>query len=399
MLQLQYLNTKLKKNHIEQILSIYNIKYTTMKKEIDNKIDIMIKTFNQDISSFLNNMDDITEQKKKLKSLEYNKIELESVREQLKDKIHELTKLKRELELLKSENITLKNLKNINSNNNNNNNNNNKSPKKKRIFSPSFRDNQYKSSTNVLINKTNTQKKIKKTKAFFLKTERKELKEDKDNNKELKLKRFKSPQNFDLPKNRNKRNDMTLDNKNKNSKINIKKENSNSFSNSSKNLIKTETNVLKKSKFAMTKTKTTKDVIKKNILNKNVDLRKSYRPNNKNKPITNKNLETSTKLLSKTTVNSKNKIKVRESKTLPNYENGKNENSPKKNDDKYYEKDSFSNSESDSSSSSSSDNSSIETEVNNYIDDEINEINDLEEEILSIMDQIKDFQKQKHDLT
>ena len=65
MLQLQYLSTKLKKTHIEQILSNYNIKYTTMKKEIENKIEIMIKTFNQDISSYLNNMEEIAEQKQK----------------------------------------------------------------------------------------------------------------------------------------------------------------------------------------------------------------------------------------------------------------------------------------------------------------------------------------------
>ena len=39
MLQLQYLNTKLQKKHIEQILSNFNIKYTTMKKEIENKIN------------------------------------------------------------------------------------------------------------------------------------------------------------------------------------------------------------------------------------------------------------------------------------------------------------------------------------------------------------------------
>ena len=149
MLQLQYLNTKLKKTHIEQILSNYNIKYTTMKKEIENKIDIMIKTFNQDISSYLNNMEEIAEQKQKLKSLEYNQAELDTIREQLKDKIHELTKLKREIELLKNENKKLKN-------------NNIYNPKRKRDFSPSFTENNFFNSTNISFN--STQKKLKVTK-------------------------------------------------------------------------------------------------------------------------------------------------------------------------------------------------------------------------------------------
>ena len=401
MLQLQYLNTKLKKNHIDQILSIYNIKYTTMKKEIDNKIDIMIKTFNQDISSFLNNMDDITEQKKKLKSLEYSKLELESIREEMKDKIHEITKLKREGELMKSENNRLKNLKNINNNNNSNNNNINIfSPKNTRVFSPTFRENHYKSSINVLSNKTNTQNKIKKTKTYFVKTENKELKEDKDKNKEMKLKRYKSPQNLELPKNRKKRNDITLDNKNKNAKINLKKQNLNNSSNSTKNVLKTDSNILKKSKFAMTTTKIKKNDIKKKILIKNPELRKSYGNSLKNLKKSNQSSGTSSKFLNKTSRNSKNKIKIRESRALTNIENGKDESEIKKNDDKYYEKDSVSSSQSENSSSSSSDKSSAsDTEVNNYIDDEINEMNDLEEEVLTIMDQIKDFQKQQNDLT
>ena len=47
--------------------------------------------------------------KQKLKQLERNQIELESTREELKEKIHEQTKLKRDIELLKMENMRLKN--------------------------------------------------------------------------------------------------------------------------------------------------------------------------------------------------------------------------------------------------------------------------------------------------
>ena len=108
MLSLQYFNNRLKKTHIDKIIANYNIKYTTMKKEIDNKINIMIKTVTQDINSFLTNMEEIAEEKQKLKSLEINQNELETLKEQLKDKIHEQTKLRREIELLRIENKNLK---------------------------------------------------------------------------------------------------------------------------------------------------------------------------------------------------------------------------------------------------------------------------------------------------
>ena len=191
MLQLQYLNIKLKKNQIEKILSNYNIKYTTMKKEIDNKIDIMIRTFNEDISSFLINMEEIAEQKQKLKSLEYNQNELESVREQLKEKIHELTKLKRETELLKSENNRLKNLNNKNNN------------KKDRFFSPSFRYNHNKNSNNGSFN--DTKNNINETKSFILKTENKKNS-------------FKSPL---IEKSKKKINELILDDNNKKIRIRL----------------------------------------------------------------------------------------------------------------------------------------------------------------------------------
>ena len=70
-MQKQYLNTRLTKNNINKILYNYNIKYMTMKNEIDNKINLMIKAFNQDIYSFLNKFVEIAEQKQKLKAYEH----------------------------------------------------------------------------------------------------------------------------------------------------------------------------------------------------------------------------------------------------------------------------------------------------------------------------------------
>ena len=70
-MQKQYLNTRLTKNHIDKILYNYNLKYITMKNEIDNKINLMIKAFNQDIYSFLNKFVEIAEQKQKLKAYEH----------------------------------------------------------------------------------------------------------------------------------------------------------------------------------------------------------------------------------------------------------------------------------------------------------------------------------------
>ena len=42
MIQKQYLTNNLKKSHIERIVQNYNIKYLTMKNEIDNKLNNLI---------------------------------------------------------------------------------------------------------------------------------------------------------------------------------------------------------------------------------------------------------------------------------------------------------------------------------------------------------------------
>ena len=352
MLQLQYLNVKLKKNQIEKILSNYNIKYTTMKKEIDNKIDIMIKTFNEDISSFLNNMEEIAEQKQKLKSLEYNQNELKSVREQLKEKIHELTELKREFELLKSENNRLKNLNNKNNN------------KKGRFFSPSFRFSHNKTLNNSSFNNTkNNIININETKSFILKTE------NKDNT-------FKSTL---IEKSKKKINELILDDNKKKIKIRLKKDIKNSLSNSINSELKTES----KLNLQNNKKKDNIFVIKKQLFNKNKDLTKSYiSVKNSKKKI--KNMKKSTNILSST-----RNLKKKDYNTMAY------EGIIKKSEDKSYEKDNLIVSKNNINNEDSESESSEKTneEQNDDINNEINEMNDIEEEIISIIDQIKEFKK------
>ena len=372
MLQLQYLNTKLKKNHIEQILSNYNIKYITMKNEIESKINTMIKTFNQDISSFLSNLEEIAEQKQKLKSLEHSQEELESVREQLKNKIHELTKVKREIELLKNENNRLKT-------DINNNYNRNSSIKKNRVFSPSYRNNNNNYSLNSATY-NRTQKKLKETKSFLLKTEHKDNKEN----------LFKSPSNLLKSKTRKKISDLDLDDKIKNIKIKYKT-NKNKLSSSLNTEVKTEPNVIKNvkkySKNSIKKKNNKIFVIKKKDINKNDNLIK-------NKPKI-KIKEMNLKFNSSSNNTFMNTTKEKLSKTTNNSKNKKNDKEAKKINDNSYTKD---------SALSSSDNESIANldytdEEKKYIDDEINEMNDFEEEILSLMEQIKEFKAQNNNLT
>ena len=108
MLQAQYFNSKLNKDQIEKILSNYNIKYNTMKNEIDAKFSNMIKLFINDIRPFLENIEEITNERKKLKELENREREIESLRERLNEKISNEHKMKNDLDILKKENTDLK---------------------------------------------------------------------------------------------------------------------------------------------------------------------------------------------------------------------------------------------------------------------------------------------------
>ena len=109
MLQSQYYNSKLTKNHIEKILSNYNIKYNTMKNEIDAKFNNMIKLFINDIKAFLENIEEISNERKKIKEAENHEVELVLLKSKLEDKNKTINQLKTELELLSKENANLKN--------------------------------------------------------------------------------------------------------------------------------------------------------------------------------------------------------------------------------------------------------------------------------------------------
>ena len=108
MLQNQYYNSKLTKNHIEKILSNYNIKYNTMKNEIDAKFNNMIKLFINDIKAFLENIEEISNERKKIKEAENHEIELVLLKSKLEEKNKIENQLRTELELLIKENEDLK---------------------------------------------------------------------------------------------------------------------------------------------------------------------------------------------------------------------------------------------------------------------------------------------------
>ena len=118
MLQLQYLNSKLSKAHIDSILNNFNIKYTTVKNEIDAKVNGLLKLFMGDISSFLENLEEISQERKKLKDFENIQREYDILSNKFKEKSinerkleNDIVSLQKEILFLKNENkIKIKNL-------------------------------------------------------------------------------------------------------------------------------------------------------------------------------------------------------------------------------------------------------------------------------------------------
>ena len=108
MLQLQYFNSKLKNKHINSILDNYKLKYSGIKTELSSKLNELIKLFLKDILSFLENVEEIANTKKKVNNYEKMKSELESIRVQLKLKMLNEQKIKNDLEALTQENSLLK---------------------------------------------------------------------------------------------------------------------------------------------------------------------------------------------------------------------------------------------------------------------------------------------------
>jgi hypothetical protein len=339
----------------------------------------MIKTFNLDISSFLSKFVEIAEQKQKLKAFEHNQCELASIREQLKDKIHEVTRLKREIDLLKIENNKLKNecynRWSCNST-------------KNQAFSPSSWHKNYALSSASF---NRTQKLLKDEKNCLLKTETKD-----------KEKRVKSPMYISRSKTSKKLSEYDFEDK-----IRIKKKSNSKLFNSNKNNlsnpiyseVKTEQSSsknIKNLKGAIKKKNNKIVVIKKKDFNKNEDSNKNLNLiSKKNKPKISTN-DTRFKLSnsSRNSLNINNKKKkiqtMNLAKTIKN--ENENENELKKCDDNSFSK------ESEYSSEDNENESNVNSEIKDdkKIDAEINEMNDIEDDILSIMDQINVFANQQN---
>lgn len=104
MFQVQYLNQALNKNQIERIISNYSIKYTTLKREINIKIDHLIDIMLKDLSQFYEGIQQNSKDKEIQKNYEKAKNEIQLLNIQLKQKTHNETKLKQEIEGLKMKN-------------------------------------------------------------------------------------------------------------------------------------------------------------------------------------------------------------------------------------------------------------------------------------------------------
>ena len=108
MLQSQFYNINLKNKHINKMVENYNLKYSRMKNEIESRMNYMIKTFLKDVRDFLENIEEIAEQKKKLSNYKRIKKELELTKSKLKDKTFSENKIKSDYDLIKQENTLLK---------------------------------------------------------------------------------------------------------------------------------------------------------------------------------------------------------------------------------------------------------------------------------------------------
>ena len=108
MFQNQYCNLKLTKNHIDKILINYNIKYNTLKNEIDAKFNNMIKLFVNDIRAFLENIEEINNERKRIKEAENSQMEIAILKSKLEEKVLNENKMKNEIDILTKENSSLK---------------------------------------------------------------------------------------------------------------------------------------------------------------------------------------------------------------------------------------------------------------------------------------------------
>ena len=109
MLQQQYFNSKLTKNQIDGIMNNFSIKYTTVKNEIDAKLNNLLKLFLNDIQPFLDNLEELSKERKKLKEFENIQREYNIMSLKLKEKISNEHRLESNIESLQKEITQLKN--------------------------------------------------------------------------------------------------------------------------------------------------------------------------------------------------------------------------------------------------------------------------------------------------
>ena len=109
MLQQQYFSRKLTKNQIDGILNNFSIKYTTVKNEIDAKLNNLLKLFLNDIQPFLDNLEELSKERKKLKDFENIQREYNIMSLKLKEKISNEHRLESNIESLQREITQLKN--------------------------------------------------------------------------------------------------------------------------------------------------------------------------------------------------------------------------------------------------------------------------------------------------
>ena len=109
MLQQQYFSRKLTKNQIDGIMNNFSIKYTTVKNEIDAKLNNLLKLFLSDIQPFLDNLEELSKERKKLKDFENIQREYNIMSLKLKEKISNEHRLESNIESLQREITQLKN--------------------------------------------------------------------------------------------------------------------------------------------------------------------------------------------------------------------------------------------------------------------------------------------------
>lgn len=108
MLQIQYYNKKLNRSQIDRILNLYNLKYSTIKNEIESKMNDLISGFLKDILAFLENIEEVSQDKQKITEYDKLKNDYKILQNKYKEKEKEEKKVKRELGFLNNENYLLK---------------------------------------------------------------------------------------------------------------------------------------------------------------------------------------------------------------------------------------------------------------------------------------------------